>query len=45
MRMGSKENAKSFPTHKLFPCYRKSGSSMRMRGSEFWSGAQFSKNR
>jgi len=48
LRMRTKEIAKTWrkciPTRKLFPCYRKSGSPMRMTRSAFWPGAQFTKN-
>jgi len=49
LRMCTKEIAKTqrkcISTHKLFSCYRKSGSPMRMTRSDFWPGAQFTKNR
>jgi len=48
LRMRAKEIAKLLgtyiPIEELFPCYRKSGSPMRMTRSDFWPAAQFTKN-
>jgi len=49
LHMRTKEIAKTqqkcILIHKLFTCYRKSGSPMWMTKSDFWPGAQFTKNR